>query len=77
MKTKYAATFSNGQTITRTSDRTYRAAWLFHYTGFSGAPAQRSGFARDVATARRTMANEGRLWGGGKPLLFSEVVELA
>jgi hypothetical protein len=34
-------------------------------------------FARDVVTAHRTMASEGRLWGGRKPLLFSEVVEIA
>ena len=47
---KYSATFANGVTLTRTSDRTYTHAWLVTFT-CQGRECQAKGFASSEANA--------------------------
>lgn len=49
---KYSATFANGITITRTSDRAYTHAWLVTFNvGDNDRPGQSKGFASSEANA--------------------------
>jgi hypothetical protein len=47
--TKYTATFSNGQTVTRNSDRTYAFAWAV--IRIEDGKIEKSGFSADRANA--------------------------
>jgi hypothetical protein len=50
--TKFAATFSNGQIITRNSDRAYAFAWAF--IRISDEKVVKSGFSADRANAAKS-----------------------
>jgi hypothetical protein len=77
MKTAYTATFSNGKTITRKSDREYGAAFLWEGFDANGTFHTRSGFSSSRASA--TKALEGQCgWIRAKGgLAFAEVVSVS
>lgn len=52
--TKFTATFSNGQTITRTSDRAYAFAWAVIH--IADDAIVQSGFSADRANATKAAA---------------------
>jgi hypothetical protein len=52
MKHKYTATFSNGHTVTRTTERSYAVAWMATWDGMGGAP--RTGFSSDASKVSAT-----------------------
>lgn len=56
--TKFAATFSNGQTITRNSDHAYAFAWAI--VRIADGMIESSGFSADRANAAK--AAQGKLW---------------
>lgn len=56
--TTFAATFSNGQTITRNSDHAYTFAWAVIRT--ADGVIERNGFSADRANAAK--AAQGKLW---------------
>lgn len=53
--TTYSATFSNGQTITRNSDRAYAFAWAVIRT--ADGKIEKSGFSADHANAAKGAAS--------------------
>ena len=58
--TQFAATFSNGQTITRNSDNAYAFAWAI--VRIADGKVEDSGFSADRANAAK--AAQTRLWSG-------------
>ena len=58
--TQFAATFSNGQTITRNSDNAYTFAWAV--IRIADGKIEESGFSGDRANAAK--AAQSRLWHG-------------
>lgn len=66
-KNKYSATFKNGKTITRSSDRTYGAAWFAkwqftHVPGAGKSPEfvsySKTGFAATAELAKKAIERE-------------------
>jgi hypothetical protein len=60
MKSKFVATFSNGQTITRNSDNAYAFAWAIVRT--VDGVIERSGFSADRANAAK--GAQAYVWSG-------------
>lgn len=58
--TQFAATFSNGQTITRNSDHAYTFAWAI--VRIADGKIEKSGFSADRANAAK--AAQGQMWSG-------------
>jgi hypothetical protein len=55
-KRRFTATFSDGRTITRKTDRNYTHAWRVHYAGFNGL-AEAIGFSGSRLLAERALAS--------------------
>ena len=60
MKTKFTATFSNGQTITRNSDHAYAFAWAI--IRIADDKIEQSGFSADRVNAAK--GAQVRVWSG-------------
>lgn len=58
--TKYTATFSNGQTVTRNSDRAYAFAWAV--IRIADGKIEEKGFSADRANAAKSAAS--KKWNG-------------
>ncbi len=56
--TKFTATFSNGQTVTRNSDNAYAFAWAL--VRIADGKIEKSGFSADRANAAKSA--QGQMW---------------